>query len=939
MSHPNQPPPLPPRSPRPPVTTYNLSPQSPVPSFPPPPPGPPPGTRPVLTPVGPPPPLPPRPAGYEIRQPSNPAISPAQYPSTIYSPSSPSGHVNPNSPLPPPPPLEPPPPYTASAVDLSHSPHQPPVEKPGGQYAAHTFMPSPVPSPSILAQWTNIPPPPPGPPPQLSPYLSPGVPQYTPTPPSPLSPAEAPIHSPASHSFSGYIRDQTNPLGISGTHNNGFQVPGSPSENPYTYQPTSNNLNTSYHVEKPPLEQSASVVSSGTPLKQEDHFNIQPSDGHSQVSSPISPSIQSPSLESSFQYLNVTSAPPVPPKTPLASDTARNQPAKPVTPAPSSFQGYSNPSNQAQTRPKYKAYVPPTPNAQPKPVSHPVPPPQAVTSCIDEPQTFPTDWYWHPEAADFLICSRCYVDNIHGTRYQPNFQTARYTDGKPRVCRFSKPRMKEQLFRQALASGSLQPVVEWMQRRSAIPDCRGMSGVKGGAVSGLKWYAPSDGSIPGLVVCGACYEDVLMVNQFAYRFAICTNPHLADAVWACDIATPFIESEYRERARRDDWAGFVAGAKARLAMPPCSGARKVAWREREWFVPSAGCSGITFCAACFHDRIMHSGEEAKWEQARTGPDTVRCAFSSMVGLQVLLSQAREKENWAIFWDGLAKMAREKPCDENGIVDGVWYTLPSNPPDVMVCAACYVTALEVAGTARFWVRKRDVAPAARMLCCFNTAHPKVWKFLTRWNELYLTLDAKSLEEYASLHASLPSCLRDEDQPGRRWYGWKNCKICPECYFDFARNGPLAALMELNNVLLAENTMCEMYSRRMRALYTECGNANPPNLKHLLETSAQRRQVYFETIPPARMILEQQRIALNQQRMYNSMSSTYTFMGQLDQTNYGTAHAYSMPGVGYGFANGNALQGAIYGQQGADAAASIRAGGQAIRQLTARWSAVE
>ncbi|KAJ3554422.1 hypothetical protein NPX13_g10614 [Xylaria arbuscula] len=308
---------------------------------------------------------------------------------------------------------------------------------------------------------------------------------------------------------------------------------------------------------------------------------------------------------------------------------------------------------------------------------------------------------------------------------------------------------------------------------------------------------------------------------------------------------------------------------------------------------------------------------------------------------VLFNQALETRDYARFWDAARKYMREKYCEDDGVVDGVWYTLPSRARDFGVCGACYAGILEPLGLSRFWVRKMDVPPGKKVLCCFNINHPRFFKFLPLIGQMDFTLDPKPLDEYALVYASIPICPRDEDKPNLRWYGWRDCTICPECYQEFARQGPLANLMEYHDIQVAENSICDMYSPRMRNLYTECGRANPPDLQKLLQYSAQRAQVYTETVPQIRMMLFQARMQLQQQKMLNTMSSHYTMMGHMDQITYGTHHSYSAPGIGYGFANANLLQGAAYGQQAAGIMSNLVSGGStmAVQQLEQRWRAVE
>ncbi|KAH8164143.1 hypothetical protein CIB48_g4118 [Xylaria polymorpha] len=878
MSHhtSDQPPPLPPRSPRPPIAGYSTSSQYFVPSFPPPPPGPPPRASAVSSnPIGPPPPLPPRPAGYETRTSSNPPAPFVHPPSTGHSSISPNSQATFDFPLPPPPPLGPPPPL----FGLQH-----------------------------------FPPPPPGPPPKLSPHLSPGTPQYSYNPSHPPSPIGASSGIPTSQPPHEPTKNQANPLGISETHNNDPQKSISPGEKPHAYQPPASVVQSppdasTSHSEKPPIETHTTLApSSGAPSNQTVNLNTKAPDAISgKISPPVSPPPQHRPLESTFQSLHLSSTPPIPPKTPLAPGPSQSYFSEPASPASGPVPGHSQSGYKAYTPPNYESSsktTSPTPAAQRPPANRPSPQqdvvsqalPRAVTSCIDTPATFTTDWYQHSEAADFTICSRCYADHIHGSMFGPEFQHTRPTDAKARVCRFSKARMKDHLWKTALATSSLREVVAWMRTRAAIPDCRGVEGVRGSAAAaGIKWVAPRDASIPHFVACEACFEDKLQTNRFASRFVAYAQPQPADDVWACDLATPFVEKEYEEAAARDDWAGFAARVKTRISMPPCPGPLGALAQGRNW--------------SCIRARRA-SGRVAQG-LAQSTDVRVRCAHA-MFNVRVLIAQANQEENWSLFWNTVVRLEREKTCEVEGIVDGVWYTLPSNPGGFGVCSACYIAIMEPLGVARSGLI-----------------------------EMYYTLDPTALDECASLYAAVPLCPRDEETSGLRWYGWRGCTICPECYLDFARQSPLAKMMELHDALLANKSICEMYSKRMRTLYTECGNINPPNPKPLLDYSAQRRQVYMETVPQARMIMSQQKMAQQKQKMLNLTSSHYTRLGHSQEMTYGSAYKYSAPGVSSGFANSNSLQGAAYRQQANNLAADLGTANVslAVGQLEQRWRAVE
>jgi hypothetical protein len=131
--------------------------------------------------------------------------------------------------------------------------------------------------------------------------------------------------------------------------------------------------------------------------------------------------------------------------------------------------------------------------------------------------------------------------------------------------------------------------------------------------------------------------------------------------------------------------------------------------------------------------------------------------------------------------------------------------------------------------------------------------------------------------------------------------------------------------------------------MRSLYSDCSTSppSPASLKPLLSYSIERRLVYLQTIPQIRMMLFQQRLALQQQQFLNVTSTHYKAAGQMEQTMYGTPYTYSAPGLGSGYANMNALQGAAYEKQALEVVATAGAPSQVLMvgELERRWRAVE
>ncbi|KAI1263262.1 hypothetical protein F5Y18DRAFT_133852 [Xylariaceae sp. FL1019] len=950
------PPPLPPRrSPRPPEYTYPQQPQY---VSPPPPPVSAPGNSGTsLAPVGAPPPIPPRPPGFEVRNRLGGGSAPPIY--------SPYGETHLSVPQPPPSPDHPPPETVSSGNVTLDAQYQ---SQPPRWHNTHPAILQPgPPSPTT---WSNHSP--------LSPSsphspLPGGFSQY-PAPLSPLNPSGRHSNSPRLHSPVGQVQTQPySPVTTQPNHHRRTHSNTLPSYLPHTRRSPSPHLQIPYGPREPPLPDYAQfpIPYGGRSQASGTQSPITTSHQNSQAfhwvadaaPAPLFSPVEDQSLETSFQSLKLKSPKPSPSHSPrdfYQTGTTSFAVELPGCPVPV-LKHNNNPSTkpQAQAFPIYEmsgesSYFPasePPPvkstiphETKPPEISHASPRvegPKAVTACIDIPMSFPTDWYWHPEASEYMICSRCYVDHIHGTSFEPHFKHQSFDDGKSRSCRFNKPRMKEHEIREARASGSLANMVAAMRTRSTIPDCKGTGGVKGTEGSGLRWYAIQSNQVPNFLACEACYEDYIIGNRFANQFTPFLQQQSEDAIWACDMAISYIREDIAEKAKHNAWASFTAEAKARLAFPWCSDRETVTTAGRKWFAPKQRIPGLVLCVACYCDQIGHSDEASKWELAtelvRDKRAQVRCAVG-MFNIRVLLAQAHERKDWAIFWRAIGKMNREKPCADDGIVDGTWYTLPSNPREFGVCGACHAAILEPLNISHLWKRKTGIPAGTKALCCFNFNHPRFGQYIPRLLEMYFTLDPTTLDSYASVYACIPPCSRDLERTSGRWYGWRECLICPDCYHTFAKQGTLANSMELRDAPLADSTVCEMYSARMRDLYTECGAEN--NLGKLLQFSEKRRQVYFETVPKMRAMIADARAKLNQQRYLNTMSSYHNTVGMLDQISYGTRVSYSAPGLGC-FATMDGLKGAAYSQQAMSVMAGVVGSGAlaAVQTLEQRWRAVE
>ncbi|KAI2607899.1 hypothetical protein GGR54DRAFT_643827 [Hypoxylon sp. NC1633] len=86
---------------------------------------------------------------------------------------------------------------------------------------------------------------------------------------------------------------------------------------------------------------------------------------------------------------------------------------------------------------------------------------------------------------------------------------------------------------------------------------------------------------------------------------------------------------------------------------------------------------FTICSWCYVDHILGTQfkESFRSEQLTDGKP-------------LLQDHAHEKKEFPSFWTDVRKLANEKFCEDNGIEDGVWSSLPSDPSDFGLCTGCY-----------------------------------------------------------------------------------------------------------------------------------------------------------------------------------------------------------------------------------------------------------
>ncbi|KAM0426301.1 hypothetical protein ACHAPT_008341 [Fusarium lateritium] len=828
----------------------------------------------------------------------------------------------------------------------------------------------PPPSPS---QAQYMPPPPPGPPPaqttspnRQSVYLSPTsgptiqlssdpsqqqTPYYPPPPPSP---------SQQQYNTFRPGQGQAAPPGQQSAFQSFSPAPGLPSDQPASpqqhqapqYPPPPPSPSQQHHAqysisqaEQPPAQQNTFQVSSSAPRI----FLDQPSVNPSQQPAPYyPPPPPSPSQQSQPRY---SSPLPPPIQTNQAQEGHRDSHLPPT-------------SNQSVTNPSQAPYFPPppppsqttqSPQQQPPASPHTTQPKQETSPARPKPPRIPTPelpkehasgakplaecssgltslpqhWFYHPEAPDFTICARCYVDHIYETRFRDSLAKMYSDDKEKRRCRFQSRRLKDTLFPEAIESGNLDECVAFMKRRRTIRDCLEQTQTEGDP-----WYTSSD--IPHSTICPACFEDDISGTSFAKHYQLQT----VQGACFCDSTAWFLKRKFSDYLKEDNWAKYAEEMSVRVTLPQCPRMNNIKGNDRQWYKPKNGPASLQTCVTCYFDYFYRSEDEDKFEQIRGGDFETRCNMGQLNRL-IPMHQALADKDRSVFWKAAYAVDKYPFCHQDGIKGGTWYTLPGVTSGWGICAACYEGIIKPVGGSRWFVPDTDVSQDETYLCCFNMNHIRAQGSLQAYDDAHNSGDWKLLADYATRWANVRPCPRAKHNSGknRPWWGWGVLAICEECYLEFAQGTSLEPRFALKGARESDNEkMCDLFSPRMRGLYTEACKTG--DLQGLLAFAEQRHVIYTQTIMQCEQILVQQQIAAMQAQQLGIQGTFYKSMGGMQDAVMGHSYTVGNSYAGYGHANEWMLQGHVYDRQASEMRSQV--GGGSILQvamLEARWKEVE
>lgn len=407
-------------------------------------------------------------------------------------------------------------------------------------------------------------------------------------------------------------------------------------------------------------------------------------------------------------------------------------------------QHYQNQQQQQTFQATRRESHPPRPEVHPCGIA-------PVTECIEDSFPLDHDWFFHPSAPTFLICSRCYVDHIYETRFRTSFTQIHFPADKKRKCLFGTRRMKNALWPMAVYSHRLNDVIDFMKRREDILPCP-----ESICIPGTDWYTTPN--IPDAAFCPACFEDLLMSSSFGSHFNL-----TLDRRHNCHGDLIYVKRMLDGCAETNDWPGFATEVQERLQFSPCEGPSPVPSRSRQWFESTRGPRGMQICAACYYDYFRHTSDQKFWKQTVPREYESVCLFGS-VNVLFTIGRAFIKKDYSIFWKAMDQWSKYPACGAPG---STWFVLPNRAKDFIVCGACYSTLVYAYGGSSWFTPNPSSVPSRDPhVCVFNVDNPQCETNFIALYESVLRGTWKPLIDQAAALADISPYSRN-DAANQRW----------------------------------------------------------------------------------------------------------------------------------------------------------------------------
>lgn len=569
---------------------------------------------------------------------------------------------------------------------------------------------------------------------------------------------------------------------------------------------------------------------------------------------------------------------------------------------------------------------------QPPPHIRAAGPPLEVITFCPEGRALDYSLYWYrlSDIPDFLICTKCHADNIKSTQLASQFEKIKRPDNYYSSCSFWIPRVKEVLWPQAVRTGNMGAMRQFMKKRGSIKPCKGANLTA--ATEGIKWYGMSNSDINGFITCKACYEDRIVGTPFESKFSL-YRQQPANEQWSCDVALQYISRAIVKMAQQNDWAGFVAGATRRLSIPKCEG-KEVQSNSCTWYIPRRNIEKMQACEACYMDRVGLTRFEREFEVwgMKTNLDSFIHNFTQLWACKLhesnlplvwAMENAIEQRDWSVFSSSAEVACRLPPCTANGIIRGNWWTIQGGCDNFDVCETCYTSILRTSGVGHFFA-PANRNPETTLVCDFCASSPRF--------QQYMRMYAKSVDQgvfsyyldYVRTFASIPVCPVLKTVEKTHWWGYQGALFCQDCYLSFVIDTKLGSSVPVKKGFDERPQICQIWSSRMRTMWLQACDAGAPGspesnakVKEFTEFANQRLKIYTQTIPQMDLIR-----GMKQMKMQAAMTQG------LASVMYGGANnLLSISGATDGYLHGNSQLGwydTAQGVQGAQAFQNMQAG---------------
>ncbi|KAL3420590.1 integral membrane protein [Phlyctema vagabunda] len=569
--------------------------------------------------------------------------------------------------------------------------------------------------------------------------------------------------------------------------------------------------------------------------------------------------------------------------------------------------------------------------------------PSSLRLCpYPEPLSFSALWYYPSCSPGFLICSNCFEKTIRPARScDIEFKSFVSTAGEKKRCSFGTPRV-ESLWKAATQSNSWQHLRTFMQHRADITSCYGVRGTDG--TTGVKWFQMANKEVEGFVSCQACYEDHILATTFGCNFKEHKEPQPANQAWACDVALGHISRAMKHYSDLNDWRGFVQTTSHRLKVPACTPYQAVLTQSTKWYQPKGPLPYFVICEACYLDILAISSMDVHFQPKPASEVQKAESWICTMGnfpMSVAIAEAVTRDKFRLWFECARIFITENLCTGNAVKDGSWYIIKDGEYDFDLCASCYACLIQPFGLDKHFVKAKYPAGNERA-CDFYPRGPRFAKRMEALLDAMLTGRFEVLKDLIKAYEGVVPCQRLKLVTGGYFWGNADISCCGECYHDVIRGTKLDTHITVRNQY-HQRAICDMYSARMRRLWAEA--CEKDDYASFAAFARHRTAVYHQTVPECHRILQQQRIALSQQRMHNATSNFYNFLDSSagNRINYTglpyPLYKYTAADVPGSYSSTFGIEGARYGQKAHAVVHNTLSGAARFDYLEALWLEVE